>query len=220
MVWKGAHMNFKHADIERLDFDKAGGLVPAIVQDARSGAVVMLGYMNRDALRATLDTGRVTFFSRSRDRLWQKGETSGNHLELVAVAADCDRDTLLVTARPQGPACHRGTRTCFGDGRASRAEELAFLLQLEEVIAQRVTEAPETSYTARLFAAGPRRVAQKVGEEGLEVALAGAADADERVLAESADLLYHLLVLLKARGLGLDRVVNELESRHQARGRA
>lgn len=210
-------MSLSVSDIERLDFEKSDGLLPVVIQHADSGAVLMLGYMTRDALRTTLDRGRVVFWSRSKQRLWEKGETSGHHLDFVAAHADCDRDALLVLARPRGPACHLGTATCFGDERFTQAERLAFIAALERVIERRVTERPEGSYTARLFAQGEKRIAQKVGEEGLEVALAGAAETDDKVIAESADLLYHLLVLLKSRGLPLERVIAELESRHAAR---
>jgi len=202
------------ADVERLDFAKGDGLLPAIVQHAATGAVLMLGYMNPQALRETLTRRRVVFFSRSQQRLWEKGETSGHCLELAQIRADCDRDTLLVTAWPRGPACHLGTATCFGDEALTAAEPLAFLAALEGIIAQRIAERPEGSYTARLVAQGPKRLAQKVGEEGLEVALAAAAETDDKVVAEVADLLYHLLVLLRSRGLPLERVVAELQSRH------
>ena len=202
------------ADVERLDFAKGDGLLPAIVQHAATGAVLMLGYMNPQALRETLTRRRVVFFSRSKQRLWEKGETSGHCLELAQIRADCDRDTLLVTAWPRGPACHLGTATCFGDEALTAAEPLAFLAALEGIIAQRIAERPEGSYTARLVAQGPKRLAQKVGEEGLEVALAAAAESDDKVVAEVADLLYHLLVLLRSRGLPLERVVAELQSRH------
>jgi len=202
------------ADIEKLDFGKGDGLLPAVIQHAATGAVLMLGYMNREALRETLSRRRVVFFSRSKQRLWEKGETSGHSLELAEIRTDCDRDTLLVTAWPQGPVCHLGTATCFGDEPLTVGERLAFLGTLEGVIAQRIAERPEGSYTARLFAQGPKRIAQKVGEEGLEVALAAAAETDDKVIAESADLLFHLLVLLKSRGLPLARVVAELQSRH------
>jgi len=203
------------ADIASLDFDKAGGLLPAVVQHADSGSVLMLGYMSPEALRETLTRRRVVFFSRSRRRLWEKGETSGHTLQLVGVCADCDRDTLLVTALPAGPVCHLGTPTCFGAD-TSAAGALAFLGRLESVIAQRMADRPEGSYTARLHAAGPKRIAQKVGEEGLEVALAAVAETDAKLIAESADLLYHLLLLLKSRGLRLEHVVAELQSRHAA----
>lgn len=206
-------------DIPALDFDKCGGLLPAIIRHADTGAVLMLGYMNREALRETLTRRRVVFFSRSRQCLWEKGETSGHTLELTGVLTDCDRDTLLVTALPAGPVCHLGTASCFGEDPPA-AGRLAFLGALESVIAQRIANRPEGSYTARLHAQGPRRIAQKVGEEGLEVALAAVSEADDKLVAESADLLYHLLLLLKSRGLRLEHVVAELESRHAGRGRA
>lgn len=210
-------MSLTVSDIERLDFEKSDGLLPVVVQHADSGAVLMVGYMNREALRTTLDRRRVVFWSRSKQRLWEKGEASGHHLDFVAAHSDCDRDALLVLARPRGPACHLGTATCFGDERLTQAERLAFIAALERVIERRVAERPEGSYTARLFAQGEKRIAQKVGEEGLEVALAGAAETDDKVIAESADLLYHLLVLLKSRGLPLESVIAELESRHAAK---
>jgi phosphoribosyl-ATP pyrophosphohydrolase/phosphoribosyl-AMP cyclohydrolase len=197
-----------------LDFGKGDGLVPAVVQHAETGAVLMVGYMNAEALAATFERNRVVFYSRTKRRLWMKGETSGHVLDLVEIRTDCDRDALLVTARPNGPVCHAGTPTCFGDSNAAAASKLAFLGTLEGVIEQRVAENPEGSYTARLFAKGPKRIAQKVGEEGLEVALAGVAETDDKVVSESADLLYHLLVLLKSRGVSLATVVAELESRH------
>ena len=201
-------------DIDRVDWDKNAGLVPAVVQHALSGAVLMLGYMNREALSATLASGRVTFFSRSRQRLWQKGESSGNVLELRALRLDCDADTLLVSAQPAGPVCHTGSGSCFGDEPVAAATALSFLAQLEQVIAQRALASPEGSYTARLLQGGVRRVAQKVGEEGLEVALAGAGEDDGALLGECADLLYHLLVLLRARALSLDQVIDVLRGRH------
>lgn len=207
-------------DAGRIDWDKDGGLVPAIIQDVDSGAVLMLGYMNREALTATLARGRVVFYSRTRQRLWEKGETSGNHLSVAEIRLDCDADTLLVLARPAGPTCHTGDRTCFGTEPLTRAEPLTFLAQLEDVIAERINEAPEGSYTARLYARGVRRVAQKVGEEGLEVALAGAGEADPQLIAESADLLFHLLLLLRSRAIPLAAVVDELRQRHAARAAA
>jgi phosphoribosyl-ATP pyrophosphohydrolase/phosphoribosyl-AMP cyclohydrolase len=205
------------ADIEGLDFAKGGGHLPAIVQDTATGTVLMLGYMNREAVATTLRRGRVVFFSRSRNRLWEKGETSGNRLELLAVHADCDRDALLVSVRPQGPTCHLGSDSCFGvSTRPDNAP--AFLVELESVIASRLSANAPDSYTARLARQGPRRVAQKVGEEGVEVALAAAAGSDQEVTAEAADLLYHLMVLLKTRGLSLGAVAEELRARHAARG--
>jgi phosphoribosyl-AMP cyclohydrolase / phosphoribosyl-ATP pyrophosphohydrolase len=208
------------ADIATLDFDRTGGLLPAIVQHADSGTVLMLGYMNREALRETLTRRRVVFYSRSRRCLWEKGETSGHTLRLADVRTDCDRDTLLVTALPAGPTCHLGTLTCFGDEAPTGAGKLSFLGALRGVIAQRIADRPEGSYTARLYAQGPKRIAQKVGEEGLEVALAAVAETDDKLVAESADLLYHLLLLLESRGLRLEHVIAELESRHAGRARA
>ncbi|MDB6100435.1 MAG: phosphoribosyl-ATP pyrophosphatase [Gammaproteobacteria bacterium] len=201
-------------DIDTLDFAKGDGLLPAVVQHTDTGAVLMVGYMNRDALRETLARRHVVFFSRSKERLWEKGETSGHFLELDQIRPDCDRDALLVTARPLGPVCHEGTATCFGDTVITKAERLAFLGTLERVIERRIAESPQGSYTARLFAEGPKRIAQKVGEEGLEVALAAAVETDDKVVAESADLMFHLLVLLKSRGLSFQSVVAELQSRH------
>jgi phosphoribosyl-ATP pyrophosphohydrolase/phosphoribosyl-AMP cyclohydrolase len=204
------------ADIDSLDFAKSG-LLPAVVQHAQTGAVLMVGYMNREAVRETLARGHVVFFSRSKQRLWEKGETSGHFLELREIRTDCDRDALLVTATPTGPVCHAGTATCFGDGPVTRGERLAFLAGLEGVIEQRIAASPQGSYTARLFAQGPVRIAQKVGEEGLEVALAAAVESDEKVVSESADLIFHLLVLLRSRGLSFESVVAELQSRHAAK---
>ena len=208
-------MSLAISDIDQLDWSKGDGLLPAVVQDAGNQAVLMLGYMNRDALRATLERGRVVFFSRSRQKLWEKGETSGHTLELVSAVADCDNDSLLVLAKPIGPTCHRNTPTCFGDGSLPDAEGLGFLSRLENVIAARIAQNPEGSYTAKLYGQGVKRMAQKVGEEGVELALAAAVEDDDKVIGESADLLFHLLVLLRARGVGLDQVVNELEKRHQ-----
>ncbi len=204
----------QESDSGSLDFAKADGLLPAVIQHAGTGAVLMVGYMNRDALRETFSRGHVVFYSRSKQRLWEKGETSGHYLELASVRTDCDRDALLITAWPRGPVCHVGTQTCFGNEPATPAETLSFLGTLETVIAKRAAEQPEGSYTARLFAQGQRRIAQKVGEEGVEVALAAVAEADDKVISESADLIYHLLVMLKHRGLSLERVVAELRARH------
>ena len=205
-------------DSTKLDWQKGGGLLPAIVQDADSGAVLMLGYMNQEALAATLAAKRVTFWSRSKARLWTKGETSGHFLELRDLAADCDNDALLVMAKPLGPACHTGTVTCWGAAAPrSAAEKVAFLGGLERIIEDRLASQPEGSYTARLLAQGTRRVAQKVGEEGLEMALAAVAQSDGEVIGEAADLLYHTLLLLKARQLSLSQVIVELEARHAAR---
>ena len=182
---------------DALAWDKQGGLLPAVIQDAASLQVLMLGYMDRAALQATLDTGRVTFYSRSRQRLWVKGETSGHALELVAIEADCDGDTLLVRARAHGPTCHLGRDSCFPNAAAS------VLGQLDALLALRERERPPGSYSTRLFDAGIRRIAQKVGEEGVETALAAVVEDDRALTGEAADLLFHLLVLLRARGLSL-----------------
>ena len=198
-----------------IDWDKLDGLVPAIVQDSNTGAVLMLGYMNRDALAATQAAGRVTFWSRSKQRLWTKGETSGHFLTVEKIALDCDQDTLLILARPQGPACHQGTATCWGiDAPQSDAQRMAFLGQLEHIIQQRIAERPAGSYTSKLLEAGIARIAQKVGEEGVELALAAVAQADGNIVGEAADLLFHTVLLLNAQGLSLADVMAELQSRH------
>jgi phosphoribosyl-AMP cyclohydrolase / phosphoribosyl-ATP pyrophosphohydrolase len=204
-------------DIDALDWNKGDGLLPGIVQDARTEAVLMLGYLNRDALLATLERKRVVFFSRSKQRLWEKGETSGNTLNLVSVTADCDNDTLLLRVNPAGPACHRNTTTCFGDGSLPMSEGFAFLARLEEVIEARIAESPEGSYTAKLFSRGMKRMAQKVGEEGVEVALAAQAGDTAELTSESADLLFHLALLLRASGRSLSDVAAELAARHRAK---
>lgn len=194
-------------DVEALAWDKQGGLLPAIVQDADTLRVLMLGYMDRAALQATLASGQVTFYSRSKQRLWTKGESSGHVLALVSVDADCDADTLLVQARPHGPTCHLGRASCFPEAPGD------VLSALDALIARRAQERPQGSYTTRLFEAGIRRIAQKVGEEGVETALAAVAQDDEALLGEASDLLYHLLVLLRARGLGLDDARRVLAAR-------
>lgn len=202
-------------DTEGLAWSKGDGLLPAIVQDANNRAVLMLGFMNREALVETLRRGRVVFFSRSRQQLWEKGETSGNTLTVRSIQADCDRDTLLIEAVPAGPACHRNTDTCFGDGALPASAGLEFLAELQAIIETRIAERPEGSYTARLLAEGPRRMAQKVGEEGVEVALAASAADDAELLSESADLVFHLMLLLQSRGLSLAKVARELAGRHR-----
>jgi phosphoribosyl-ATP pyrophosphohydrolase/phosphoribosyl-AMP cyclohydrolase len=202
-------------DFSKVDFAKGGGLVPAIVQDADTAAVLMMAYMNREALEQTMARRRAVFFSRSKQRLWEKGETTGHTLDVVDIALDCDADTLLVTARPRGPACHNGTLTCFGNEPRTSATSISFLAKLEAVIAQRATEQPDASYTAKLLGKGINKVAQKVGEEGVETALAGVSESDQKLVEESADLLFHLLVLLRARGVPLGQVVHELEKRHR-----
>lgn len=194
-----------------IDFAKGGGLVPAIVQDAATLQVLMLAYMDQAALTETAESGEATFYSRSRGGRWRKGETSGHRLKVTAIAADCDGDTILLKAVPHGPACHLGTVSCFG---AAVAPGVGRLGLLERTIAAR---AEGDGYTARLFRDGARRIAQKVGEEGVETALAGAAGGDEELCEEAADLLYHLCVLLKARGLGLDDVMRVLAARAEAR---
>ncbi len=204
-------------NVARLDWAKGDGLLPAIVQDAQTGRVLMLGYMNEVALSRTIVERRVTFFSRSRNELWTKGATSGNFLHVVQVSADCDRDSILVLAHPDGPACHNGTTSCFADASEPGATRIAFLGNLQSTIAQRIADSPEGSYTARLYATGVGRIAQKVGEEGVETALAAVTRDDDELIGECADLLYHLLVLLKARSLTLEQVVQELAARHGAR---
>jgi len=207
----------KLEQVGTLDWSKGDGLLPAVIQDAGSGEVLMLGFMNQEALRRTLGEGRVTFYSRARESLWTKGETSGNFLEVDAVSVDCDADTLLVTARPTGPVCHQGTRSCFPDAILPRAARLAFFSELEEILTDRIARSPEGSYTAELFLQGRKRIAQKIGEEGVEVALAAVGDDDAVVVSETADLLYHVLLLLRQRGLSLTAVAAELEMRHANR---
>lgn len=197
-------------DVSRLDWGKGDGLLPVIVQDADNLRVLMLGYMNREALQATLAGGRVTFYSRSKQRLWTKGESSGHVLELVSLTSDCDDDTLLVLARPHGPTCHLRRASCFPQAPA------AFLSELDVLVAERERARPQGSYTTRLFEEGVRRIAQKVGEEGVETALAAVAQDENALLGESADLLYHLIVLLRARGLSLADAVDVLRQRHAA----
>jgi phosphoribosyl-ATP pyrophosphohydrolase/phosphoribosyl-AMP cyclohydrolase len=199
---------FKALDPAALDWAKVDGLMPVIVQDAATLRVLMLGYMDREALEKTRDSGKVTFFSRTKKRLWTKGETSGNHLELVDIRVDCDADTLLVTANPHGPTCHTGSTSCF------TAAPGNFLGALDALIKQREHDRPLNSYTTKLFEKGARYIAQKVGEEGVETALAGVVQRDEDLLGESADLLFHLIVLLRMRGLSLDDAVSVLEDRH------
>lgn len=196
--------------IQALAWEKQGGLLPVIVQEATTHRVLMLGYMDHAALEATLATGRVTFFSRSRQRLWMKGETSGDVLELVSVEADCDADTLLVQAKPRGDTCHLGRASCFPTAPGD------FLAELDALVAKRERTRPEGSYTSKLFEGGVRRIAQKVGEEGVETALAAVVEDDAALLGEAADLTFHLTVLLRARGLGWDDVVAILQARHAA----
>lgn len=199
---------------ERINWEKVGGLVPAIVQDFQSSQVLMMGYMNPEALAKTAETGLVTFFSRTKAQLWTKGETSGNGLRLVNMALDCDNDTLLVKVNPQGPTCHKGTTTCW-DGDEQEETQLVWLHQLERLLAERKNADPESSYTASLYARGTKRISQKVGEEGVEVALAATSGDKAELICESADLIYHLLVLLQDQGLSFNDVINKLKERHQ-----
>ncbi len=194
--------------LDGLDWNKGDGLLPVVVQDADTLAVLMLGYANAESLELTLATGHMTFYSRSRRRLWTKGESSGNVLAVVAVRIDCDNDTLLVSARPAGPTCHTGSESCFDRAPGN------FLGRLDALVQQREQQRPAGSYTTRLFEDGIRRIAQKVGEEGVETALAGVVQDDTALLGESADLLFHLIVLLRARGLSLDDAVQVLAGRH------
>ena len=188
-----------------IDFEKMGGLVPAIIQDADTAKVLMLGFMNREAYEKTLETGKVTFFSRTRQRLWTKGEESGNFLHLVSLSVDCDQDTLLIQARPEGPVCHTGTDTCWGE---KNERPVLFLQELQDFIRTRHTEMPEGSYTTSLFRSGVNKMAQKVGEEAVETVIEACNGTDDRLIYESADLIYHLIVLLTSKGYG------ELKVRH------
>ena len=193
-----------------LDWEKTDGLMPVIVQHAVSGEVLMLGYMNPEALDKTIESGKVTFFSRTKQRLWTKGETSGNFLNVVNIAPDCDNDTLLLLANPIGPTCHKGTSSCFGD----TAHQWLFLYQLEQLLAERKSADPETSYTAKLYASGTKRIAQKVGEEALELVIEAVNGTDERMIYEGSDMLYHLLVLMTSKGLRIEQMAEELMERH------
>jgi len=195
---------------DMLTFDDSG-LIPAIVQDIETGHVLMLGYMNREAISRTLESGRVTFFSRSRQAIWEKGESSGNTLQFREMRADCDADALLVKAAPMGPTCHTGADTCWDEVNEDPA---AFLRLLEQVIATREASGDDASYTVRLLQAGAMKVAQKVGEEGVETALEGAAGTEKKLAEETADLFYHVLVLLRSRGISLKHVTDVLRERH------
>jgi len=200
------------ADIGGLAWEKAGGLIPAVVQDRRSGEVLMLAYMNAEALQATLTSGFATFFSRSKQRLWQKGETSGNRLKVEGIFADCDADALLVLADPEGPACHLGTRSCFEADLAGPG----WLAQLSAIVAERAASDDDSSYTRKLLDRGVERIAQKIGEEGTEVALAAVTRDSAGCAEEVADLVYHVSVLMEARGFAWDDVVAVLKARHAA----
>ena len=196
----------------KIDFAKGSGLIPAIIQHSETNQVLMLGYMNEEALNITNKTGLVTFFSRSRDKIWTKGETSGNFLQLVTMIIDCDIDTLLIKVLPKGPVCHKGTVSCFDEDKFTN---MSFLSKLEEIIKSRKSKDENESYTAKLLNGPLRRIAQKVGEEGVETALASVTETDGKLISESADLLYHLLVLLQAKNLELSDVLNELKKRHK-----
>ena len=195
-----------------IDFQKCGGLVPAIIQDATTKTVLMLGYMNEEALKKTQETGLVTFFSRSRQCLWTKGETSGNYLHLVSIKSDCDNDALLIQATPDGPTCHTGTDTCWGE--ENKPNPLLFLSELSDFIEKRHREMPEGSYTTSLFKDGLNRMAQKVGEEALELVIEATNGTNERLIYEGSDMLYHLIVLLTSKGLRIEDMAKELMERH------
>ncbi|MFU9138966.1 bifunctional phosphoribosyl-AMP cyclohydrolase/phosphoribosyl-ATP diphosphatase HisIE [Erwinia tasmaniensis] len=196
---------------DQLDWVKTDGMMPAIVQHAVSGEVLMHGYMNQEALSKTLETGQVTFWSRTKQRLWTKGETSGNVLNVVSITPDCDNDTLLLLVNPVGPTCHLGTSSCFSPA----ASDWSFLYQLEQLLAERKHADPKSSYTASLYASGTKRIAQKVGEEGVETALAATVNDRHELTNEASDLIYHLLVLLQDQDLDLSTVINNLRQRHK-----
>ncbi|MDR1224586.1 MAG: bifunctional phosphoribosyl-AMP cyclohydrolase/phosphoribosyl-ATP diphosphatase HisIE [Tannerella sp.] len=195
-----------------LDFGKMDGLVPAIVQDAQTNAVLMLGFMNEEAYRVTVESGKVTFYSRTKQRLWTKGETSGNFLHVVKILSDCDSDTLLIKANPDGPACHTGADTCFGE---SNREGIFFLQYLQDFITRRFREKPEGSYTTSLFNNGINRMAQKVGEEAVETVIEATNGTDGGFIYEASDLIYHLIVLLTAKGFSIEDLAKELKKRHK-----
>ena len=200
----------RNLDFDQLDFEKGEGLIPAIIQDGVTRKVLMLGYMNREALEKTCEEQRVTFFSRSKKRLWTKGETSGHFFQLQDITMDCDQDTLLLTVQPQGPACHTGDDTCFGEENTATN----FLTQLEEIILDRKTANPESSYTSSLFKKGINKVAQKVGEEAVELVIEAKDNNKDLFIGEAADLIYHYLVLLAAKEYRLEEVIEELKRRH------
>mgnify|MGYP003500392659 CR=1 FL=1 len=196
-----------------IDFDKMNGLVPAIIQDAETKNVLMLGYMNREAYDKTVETGKVTFFSRTKNRLWTKGETSGNFLNVVSIKNDCDNDSLLIQVRPDGPVCHTGTDTCWGE--TNEVSPLMFLSELQDFIEKRHEEMPEGSYTTSLFKDGLNRMAQKVGEEAVETVIEATNGTEEGFIYEASDLIYHLIVLLTSKGLRIETLGNELKKRHK-----
>lgn len=194
-----------------LDFEKMNGLIPAIIQDEHTQKVLMLGFMNKEAYEKTIETGKVTFFSRSKNRLWTKGETSGNFLNVVSIKADCDNDTLLIMTVPEGPVCHTGTDTCWGE---KNEQDVMFLKELQDFIDKRHAEMPEKSYTTSLFKSGVNKMAQKVGEEAVETVIEACNGTDERLIYEGADLLYHLIVLLTSKGYRIEDLARELKERH------
>lgn len=196
----------------KIDFDKFGGLVPAIIQDASTKNVLMLGFMNEEAYQKTIDTGKVTFWSRTRNCLWTKGETSGNFLNLVSIQNDCDDDTLLVKVNPIGPTCHKGTDTCWGE--TNESNPLLFLTELQDFIEKRHEEMPEGSYTTKLFKDGINKMAQKVGEEALETVIEATNGSKEKLVYETSDMIYHLIVLLTSKGLRIEDIAKELQKRH------
>lgn len=196
----------------KLDFDKVGGLIPAIIQDNVTNKVLMLGYMNEEALNKTQETGKVTFFSRTKQRLWTKGEESGNFLHVISIKDDCDHDTLLIKVDPVGPVCHTGADTCFEE---DNKEDILFFKYLQHFIEKRYREMPEGSYTTSLFQSGINRMAQKVGEEALESVIEACNGTDDRLIYESADMLYHLIVLLTFKGLSIEDLARELQKRHK-----
>ena len=195
-----------------LDFNKMNGLVPAIIQDAETAKVLMLGYMNQEAYDKTIKTGLVTFYSRTRQRLWTEGEESGNFLDVVSIKEDCDQDTLLIQVHPRGPVCHTGTDTCWGE---VNSEPVMFLKELQQFIQKRHEEMPEGSYTTSLFQSGINKMAQKVGEEAVETIIEATNGTNERLIYEGSDLLYHLIVMLTAKGLSIEDLARELEERHK-----
>lgn len=194
-----------------LDFEKMNGLIPAIIQDEHTQKVLMLGFMNKEAYEKTVETGKVTFFSRTKNSLWTKGETSGNFLNVVSIKADCDNDTLLIQAVPEGPICHTGTDTCWGE---KNEQDVMFLKELQDFIDKRHAEMPEKSYTTSLFKSGVNKMAQKVGEEAVETVIEACNGTDERLIYEGADLLYHLIVLLTSKGYRIEDLARELKERH------
>ena len=195
-----------------INFDKMNGLVPAIIQDATTRKVLMLGFMNKEAYEKTVETGMVTFYSRTKERLWTKGEQSGNFLNVVSIQNDCDQDTLLIQVHPTGPVCHTGTDTCWGE--KNEANPLLFLSELQDFIEKRYQEMPEGSYTTSLFKDGLNRMAQKVGEEALEAVIEAVNGSNERLIYEGSDMLYHLIVLLTAKGMRIEDMASELQQRH------